>query len=384
MNKFLITLATLVAFALSGVAVHAEGKFGGFIQQIVGAGDDVDGGITQKFTRFAFSADTTLDNGWTAGGAFAIEYAAAGAGGTDDGRNSNYLPTANSMWVAMDSMTINIGQTADAVTSAIPRIGAMVPGAGHDGGFQFLFDGGLLGGNGVAFAEAYYAAASSRVDVDFASINGFSVGVTYTPGMEFATGAGISRAAHATETGSHGETIHVGVAYSGEIDGMSYAIGVGSINGNSQSQNATTGTHTNNDLSSVTGGLRLTMGDLSMGIHAYDNGESFGASGDAVKASESGYTVSATYAMGNITVGAGYAHQEMVRGTRAQARATTLTGAAAGNVREDTVTMVGIGYNMGGGVNTFVQLSNNDHSDGDHATTEVDPQVLFAGITLGF
>ena len=88
--------------------------------------------------------------------------------------------------------------------------------------------------------------------------------------------------------------------------------------------------------------------------------------------------------MGNITVGVGYAHQELVRGTRAQAAATTLTSAAANNVREDTITMVGIGYNMGGGVSSWVQLSSNEHSDGDHATTEVDPQVIFAGITLGF
>ena len=62
MNKFLITLATLVAFALSGVA-HADAKVSGFLQQIIGAGDDVDGGITYKFNRVAFGADTTLDNG---------------------------------------------------------------------------------------------------------------------------------------------------------------------------------------------------------------------------------------------------------------------------------------------------------------------------------
>ena len=383
MNKFLITLATLVAVAVSGVA-YAEGKFGGLLQQIVGAGDDVDGGSTQKFTRFSFSADTTVDNGWTIGGSFAVEYAAAGAGGTDDGRNSAYLPTANSMYVQMDNMTVNIGMTADAVTSAIPRIGAMVPGAGHDGGYAFLFDGGILGSNGVTFAEAYYAKAANRIDVDFASINGFSVGATYTPGMEFSSGTGISRSAHATVTGSHGETTHVAVSYSGEMEGMAYTIGVGAINGNSQSQLADDNTNTNNDLASFTGAIRIDMGNLSMGAHIYDNGDSFGASGDAQKASDAGYTVSATYAMGNITVGIGYAHQEMVRGTRAQANATTLTSAAAGNVREDTVTNIGIGYNMGGGVNTFVQLSSNEHSDGDHATTEVDPQVLFAGISLGF
>ena len=93
------------------------------------------------------------------------------------------------MYVAMDAMTVTIGAAIDAVTSAVPRIGNMVPGGGHDAGYQFLFDAGLLGSNGVPFAEAYYAMANNRIDVDFASVNGFSVGVTYTPGMEFNTGS---------------------------------------------------------------------------------------------------------------------------------------------------------------------------------------------------
>ena len=122
----------------------------------------------------------------------------------------------------------------------------------------------------------------------------------------------------------------------------------------------------------------------SLKIKQFDSQDSFGSAGDAVKAKHSGYTFASEYAMGSITVGAGYAHQELVRGTRAQARATTLTAADAGNVREDTLTYVGIGYNMGGGVNTYIQLNNMNHSDGDHATTEADPQVLFAGISLGF
>jgi hypothetical protein len=46
--------------------------------------------------------------------------------------------------------------------------------------------------------------------------------------------------------------------------------------------------------------------------------------------------------------------------------------------------MVGIGYDMGGGISTYVQLSSNDHTDGDATTVEVDPQVLFAGISIGF
>jgi len=74
----------------------------------------------------------------------------------------------------------------------------------------------------------------------------------------------------------------------------------------------------------------------------------------------------------------------MARGTSAQAAATTLTAAAAGNVREDNITMIGLGYDMGGGISTYVQLSNNNHEDGNVSTNEVNPQVLFAGINIGF
>jgi len=378
MNKFLITLATLVAFATSSVA-FADVKVSGFMQQIAGMGDDVDGGITYKFNRFSFGADTTTDNGWTVGGSFAMEY-----GSIATGANSGYLPTSNSMYIQTDAATVTIGSAADAVTALVPRIGNMVPGAGHYGGYQFLFDGGNLAGNGVAFAEAYYAMANNRINVALPSINGFSVQASYTPDMAVNSATGINRATD-NLAASRGETTHVAVSYSGEMDGMSYTVGVGSINGNSQRdplQGA--GSATNNDLAAIAGAIKVTMGNMAFGIHAYDNGESFGASTDAVKAKESGYTVMATYNMGNITVGAGVAHQELVRGTKAQANATTLTGAAAGNVREDNVTMIGIGYNMGGGVNSYIQLNNLDHTDGDHATTEVDPQVLFAGISLGF
>ena len=374
MNKFLMTLATLVAFALSSVA-HAEMKVSGFMQQIIGMGDEVDGGITYKFNRFSFGADTTTDNGWTVGGSFAMEYGSIGTGA-----NSGYLPTSNSMYIQTDMATITIGSAADAVTALVPRVSAMVPGAGHDGGYQFLFDGGSIANNGVNFAEAYYAMANNRINVALPSVNGFTVNVSYTPDMGINSATGIGRsAANATESASHGETSHVAVQYSGEMDGISYTIGLGSINGNGIGTNGTAATSTNNDLSSFTGAIKMTMGNIAFGVMAFDNGDSWGQSEDADKADHSGYNVQATYNMGNISVGVGYAHEEKALGT---ARATT---AQAGNlVAEDSVTMIGVGYDMGGGVNSYIQLSNGDHTDGDHATTEVDPQVLFMGISLGF
>ena len=374
MNKFLMTLATLVAFALSSVA-HAEMKVSGFMQQIIGMGDEVDGGITYKFNRFSFGADTTTDNGWTVGGSFAMEYGSIGTGA-----NSGYLPTSNSMYIQTDMATITIGSAADAVTALVPRVSAMVPGAGHDGGYQFLFDGGSIANNGVNFAEAYYAMANNRINVALPSVNGFTVNVSYTPDMGINSATGISRtAANATESASHGETSHVAIQYSGEMDGISYTIGLGSINGNGIGTNGTAATSTNNDLSSFTGAIKMTMGNIAFGVMAFDNGDSWGQAEDADKADHSGYNVQATYNMGNISVGVGYAHEEKALGT---ARATT---AQAGNlVAEDSVTMIGLGYDMGGGVNSYIQLSNGDHTDGDHATTEVDPQVLFMGISLGF
>jgi len=374
MNKFLITLATLVAFALSSVA-HADVKISGFLQQIVGAGDEVDGGVTYKFNRFSFGADTTTDNGWTVGGSFAAEFGNMAAGGM-----SAYLPTSNSMYIQTDMATITIGATGDAVTNLVPRIGNMAPGGGHDAGYQFLFDGGAIASNGVNYAEAYYAMAANRINIALPSVNGFTVQATYTPDMGINSGSGISRtAANSDVSASHGETTHVAISYSGEMDGMSYTIGVGSINGNAIGTLGTGATSTNNDLASFAGAIKVTMGNIAMGVHAFDNGDSWGQSEDADKASHSGYTVMATYNMGNVTVGAGYAHEEKALGTRG---ATTTQ---AGNlVAEDSITIVGIGYNLGGGVSTNLQLSNIDHTDGDHATTEADPQVLFANISLGF
>ena len=377
MNKFLITLATLVAFALSSVA-HADVKISGFLQQIVGAGDEVDGGVTYKFNRFSFGADTTTDNGWTVGGSFAAEFGNMAAGGM-----SGYLPTSNSMYIQTDMATITIGSTGDAVTNLVPRIGNMAPGGGHDAGYQFLFDGGAIAANGVNYAEAYYAMAANRINIALPSVNGFTVQATYTPDMGINSGSGISRtAANSTVSASHGETTHVAISYSGEMDGMSYTIGLGSINGNAIGTLGTGATSTNNDLASIAGAIKVTMGNMTVGVHGYDNGDSFGASTDADKATNNGYNTAITWAMGNMTLGLGYSHQELTRGTAAAAAASAAS--SAGLVREDNITMVGIGYDMGGGVSTYVQLSNNDHTDGDHTTTEVDPQVLFAGVSIGF
>jgi len=382
MNKFLITLVAVFSFAVAGVA-NAEMTMSGSMMHVAAMGDKVDGGISSKFNRMTFGANTTTDNGWTVGGSFSMEYTSVGSGS-----NSPYLPTSNSMYVQTDMGTGAIGQTADSVTALIPRIGAMTPGAGHDAGYQFLIDGGLGASNGVSFAEAYYAMAASKIDIRLPSVNGFSMGVSYTPSAEFTPDQGGARAQSANPA-RHGEMVHAGIQYAGEADGMSYTIAVGSITGNAQGNSATgtLATFTNNDLNAVTGAIKVVSGNFTVGAHWYNNGDSYGASADAVQAKDDGYTVAVEYAMGNITLGALFAHQELVYGTRAATHhsATTITATNAGQVYEDSVTILGIGYNMGGGVNTFVQYNQMSHTDGTHVTTtDVDPSVLIAGISLGF
>lgn len=380
MNKFLITLVAVFSFAAAGVA-NAEMTMSGSMMHFAAMGDKVDGGISSKFNRMTFGANTTTDNGWTVGGSFSSEFSTY----ADPGKSA-YLPTSNSMYVTTDMATVSIGQTVDAVISLVPRIGAMVPGGGHDAGYQFLFDGGVAAANGVAFAEAYYAMAASRINVALPTVNGFTAGVTYTPSMEFSTNANIVRQQSANP-GAHGETVHAAVSYAGEAEGMKYTIAVGSITGNAQGNTSanTLSTYTNNDLSSVTGAIKVVSGDWTVGGHWYNNGDSFGASADAIQAKDDGYTVAVEYAMGNITLGALYAHQELVRGTRAATNRATPAAGSAGQVFEDDVTIIGVGYNMGGGVSTFVQYNQMTHSDGTHATvTDVDPSVLIAGISLGF
>jgi hypothetical protein len=378
MNKLLITIATLLAFSLSSVA-FADGhsaKVSGFMQRIIGAGDNVDGGVAEQFTRFTIGADTTIDNGWTVGGSMAIQTAAM-TGGT-------HGPSTNSMYIQTDMMTINIGNTTDANTRLVPAVSGMVPGGGIDAGYQFLFDGGNIGHKGVSGREAYYANNAAKIDIALPSVNGFTVGLSYVPSYEY-NGPTQSRATSDEEAAAHGETIHVAASYAGEMDGISYVAGVGVISGNSQSviTGQAAAVTTNNDLSSVTAAIKLTMGNMTLGLAGYDNGASFGASTDTDKANSSGWNSSVIWVMGNMTIGAGYNHQENTRGTRDLAATTGATG-LAGDVREDNHTFVGVGYDMGGGVNTYVQLSSNDHDDGTVATDEADPKVLFAGISLGF
>ncbi len=360
MKKFLIFIITI--FMFTGLA-RADAKISGFMQHIIGMGDDVDGGVTDKFSRFAFSADATLNNGWTAGGSFVLSVQPLLSATADA-----YLPTSNSFYIQTDTATLTIGQTGDAVTNLIPRVSAMVPGDGTDGYYFALFDSGTLATSDTGFAEVYYAQNSSRVNVALPIINGISVQVTYTPSLEFNASTSNARQS-ATESSNHGETVHIAASYEGEIDGISYIVGLGSISGNAKS---TAGTYAANDLNVFTGGIKATMANLTLGAHGYDHGESFGRVNDANKASDSGYTFAAEYALGNITVGIGYAHQEKV------------DGGTSDKVKEDTIIYYGIGYDLGGGVNTWVQLDDINHSDGDHATTEVDPQIIMAGISLGF
>ena len=333
MNKFLITLATLVAFTLSGFA-YAQ-TVSGQMQRIIGVGDDVDGGISEQFTKFVVSADKTADNGWVVGGSFSIQTAAT-TGGT-------LAPSTNNMYIQTDMMTINIGNTIGPAIVAVPAVNAMVPGGGVDAGYQFIFDAGNVAVNAghVGFREAYYASNAAKIDIDLPTVNGFTVGASYTPSEEF--DATVQGRQQAVETADHGETLEVAMSYAGEADGLSYTIGAAVLSGNSQSQIAGSGATvvTNNDLSAVSVGIKVTMGNMTVGVHGYDNGDSFGASTDTDKAKSSGYNTAITWAMGNMTVGVGYSHQEGARGTSVQAYAATITGidrpnAAAGNVRDPT------------------------------------------------
>jgi hypothetical protein len=373
MNKFLITLATLVAFTLSGFA-YAQ-AVSGQMQRIVGAGDGVDGGVAEQFTRFVISADTTADNGWVVGGSMSIQTAAATGG--------SFAPSTNFMYVQTDMMTINIGNTIGPAITSVPAVNGMVPGCGVDCGYQFLFDGGNLASQGVSFREAYYASNAAKIDIDLPSVNGFTIGVSYTPDSEY-NGTVQSRATNTVESAAHGEVIEIAAKYDGEMEGLTYTIGATALSGNSQSEitGQVARVTVNNDLNSFSAGIQITMGNMSVGLQGFDNGASFGASSDDDKARHNGYNTAITWAMGNITVGVGFSHQENVRGTRALAAITGGTG-TADQVAEDNVTMIGIGYDMGGGVSTYVQLSNNEHEDGNLSTTEADPQVLFAGINIG-
>jgi hypothetical protein len=369
MSKILKGALALVTSAFFFGSAQADVAISGFFQQIVGMGDDTTGGITHEFDRINFNASTTTDNGWEVGGKLQHEPTLDRTAG----------PTALQMHITNNLGTVVLGNTTDAVTNTMTRVAAMVPGGGTDAGYQYLFTGGgTQGDRGVRVAEAYYAMNGHRVVYTPPSINGINISISYTPTQEENTMSDRDRSTNGTNSAlTHQETIEVAANYSGELEGIGYTIAIGSKNGNGiPSWGADA-----NDLQVITGTVKLTHGDWSLGYMHYDNGDSYGASTDSTKASSWGQNVALTYNMGNITLGVGWSEQVAVNGTayNALAAASNIAGTQVTNI-----THMGIGYNLGGGVGTFIQLSDFDNNDGDAMTTETSPQVIFAGINIGF
>ena len=85
--------------------------------------------------------------------------------------------------------------------------------------------------------------------------------------------------------------------------------------------------------------------------------------------------------MGNIIIGVGYSEWEAVNGTSYN---TATASSNPHGAQTTNVTNIGISYNLGGGVGTYIQMSDYDINDGKANTIEISPQVIFAGISLGF
>ena len=364
--KKIIIGAFALAFVITSAA-RADVAITGFFQQIIGMGDDTTGGITHEFDRINFNASTTTDNGWEVGGAL----------GHEPTLDRTAAPTTLHMFVNTDYGTLAIGHTMDAVSFTISRIAAMVPGGGTDAGYQYLFFSGTQGDRGVRFAEAYYAMNGARVLYTPPSINGVNLKISYTPSHDNNTMASRGRATNGGVGQTHQETVEVAANYSGELEGIGYTLAVGSKNGNGIASFGNVA----NDLNVVTGTIKLTQGAWALGYHIYENGASYGVSSDNTKAASSGWNAALTHSLGNIVIGVGYSEMEAVNGTRYN---DAVGGSSASLVRSTNITNIGISYNLGGGVGTFLQMSDYDVNDGDPATSETSPQVIFAGISLGF
>jgi hypothetical protein len=364
--KKIIIGAFALAFVITSAA-RADVAISGFFQQIIGMGDDTTGGITHEFDRINFVASTTTDNGWEVGGKLQHEPTLDRTAG----------PTALQMHITNELGTLVLGNTTDAVTNTISRIAAMVPGGGTDAGYQYLFFGATQGDRGVRFAEAYYAMNGHRAVYTPPSINGINVSISYTPTQDENTMSDRDRTTNGGAGQNHQETVEVAANYSGEIEGIGYTLGVGSKNGNGIASFGNAA----NDLNVLTGTIKLTQGAWALGYHIYENGSSYGNSDDSTSAASSGYNVALTHSMGNIVIGVGYSEQEAVNGTRYN---TAVTGGNIAGVQNTNITNIGISYNLGGGVGTYIQMSDYDINDGDSMTTEISPQVIFAGISLGF
>lgn len=354
MKKLLVASTALVAFAAVNSAQAADPiklSVGGFMTQYVGFAD-VDETGTQNYadvqtvadTELYFRGSTKLDNGLTIAVTVDVE-GDRGNNGQDD----------VFMAISSDTLgTLEVGSTKSPVYDIANA--APVGGTGLSDGDWYSFTS-YSAGNGDVYLDSRNNLYSDGNKVNYISPNiaGFQLVASY--GLH-----DVNQAFADTGTNGHDYQASTGLAYSGEMGGVSIDANVGyykAFAGGSAAQ-ATT----DDDQEIVQAGLNIGFAGFTVG-GSYGEIENLDF---APNEDHEAWDFGVSYATGPYTISAGYGEAELDK--------------VAANTDEEVKTFAAaVDYDMGAGVSTSLTIFDAEETIG---TTSTDAFGIIAGISASF
>ena len=217
--------------------------------------------------------------------------------------------------------------------------------------------------------EAGYALDPIKIRYMSNVYEGFSVGVSNTPcsarGSGSASATDCNTSTAPSEHGGYSSLTDWVLKYQTEMDGVGIGFTYGYQTGTSH---IITGTEYN-DLEGTTYSGQLTYGGLTAIYRSMDLGDSGQITANTDDGDEGAEIIALRYDAGNFSVG--YANVESEKGVTSQA-----------SNNEDSFSAVGVGYNLGGGVNIEAAYMNVEQMSG--TTTETDLDIILTKLSFGF
>jgi hypothetical protein len=319
------------------------------------------------YTRLVATATTTLDSGIEVTGVLTMSKDADSGGDSDVEAVST---DQNDISFSGGFGTIAVGNTGSAGSMMHNRATTLPPTAEPDGAVLTHFYTGGAGTYG-AHDEAGYANDAVKIRYQSNVYEGFSIGLAHTPNLN-ADGTNASAidqngcsVADITGHACYTDMNEVILAYSGEFEGVGISATYGYIEGN-------TNIRANvmyNDLEATTYTIGLTFAGAT--IH-YKNND-MDASGQVSTQTDAGNTkgdaLCGVYAIGNFSIG----------GCKVETSYDE-TGQSVSN--GSTTSLIGVGYNLGGGVSLETAYASIEEKDNGVVDTEVD--IIMTKLSFGF
>ena len=384
MKKFLTTafLAVFGAFILS--SAKAEISLSGYQEFYMGSADqstqnaiatntgastnsNFNGFSNGRFTRLIAVATTTLDSGIEVTGTYTLSKDADDGGDAD---TSAVAVDQNDIVFSGGFGTIAFGQNFSAGSRMHYRGTTLVPTAeiDNDQTFRFITGGDAARGYG-RYDEAGYALDGMKIVYLSNVYEGFSFGVSYEPCMVHnssnASATDCNSTTAPSEHGTYTDLTDIVLRYQADFDGIGFGVTYGYTTGNTN----IIANVEYNDLENTTLSAQLTYGGFTL-IARNNNLEDSGQiKTNTDDGGEEGDTYAIRYDMGNMSLG--YTITETEKG---------VTGQSTPNSGKYTV--LGAGYNLGGGVNIETAYITIEQKEG--TTVDTDADMILTKLSFGF